>query len=169
MLRSLIGGSVAPLDRQGVEIDPVETAGIDGDGRRTVRRGTGGIGLDAAHRTEAMGNPSGVEAILGDAGLADRHPEIAFRQIGEKVANPAAAGAVAGLRVALSLLGGVTGILLGLGLAWLGTSLMGVPFVTSPAIIVVAFVFSAVIGMVFGYFPARRAAQLNPIEALRHE
>ena len=71
--------------------------------------------------------------------------------------------------VALSLLGGVTGILLGLGLAWLGTSLMGVPFVTSPAIIVVAFVFSAVIGMVFGYFPARRAAQLNPIEALRHE
>ena len=71
--------------------------------------------------------------------------------------------------VTLSLLGGVTGILLGLGLAWLGTSLMGVPFVTSPAIIVVAFVFSAAIGMVFGYFPARRAAQLNPIEALRHE
>jgi len=71
--------------------------------------------------------------------------------------------------VTLSLLGGVTGILLGLGLAFLGTSLMGVPFVTSPSIIFIAFAFSAAIGMVFGYFPARRAAQLNPIEALRHE
>ena len=71
--------------------------------------------------------------------------------------------------VTLSLLGGVTGILLGLGLAFLGTSLMGLPFVTSPSIIFIAFAFSAAIGMVFGYFPARRAAQLNPIEALRHE
>lgn len=71
--------------------------------------------------------------------------------------------------VTLSLLGGVTGIVLGLGLALLGTSLMGLPFVASPSIIFIAFAFSAAIGMVFGYFPARRAAQLNPIEALRHE
>jgi putative ABC transport system permease protein len=44
-----------------------------------------------------------------------------------------------------------------------------VPFVVSPTMIAVAFAFSAAIGMVFGYFPARRAAQLNPIDALRHE
>ena len=71
--------------------------------------------------------------------------------------------------VTLSLLGGIVGILLGLGLGWAGTSFMGLPFVTSPSIILIAFAFSAAIGMVFGYFPARRAAQMNPIEALRHE
>ncbi|GEO83297.1 MULTISPECIES: ABC transporter permease [Alphaproteobacteria] len=71
--------------------------------------------------------------------------------------------------VTLSLVGGIIGILLGLGLAYGAVSYMNVPFVSSPSVIVLAFAFSAAIGMVFGYFPARRAAQLNPIEALRHE
>ncbi|MCM2474784.1 FtsX-like permease family protein [Rhizobium sp. CG5] len=71
--------------------------------------------------------------------------------------------------VTLSVFGGVVGILLGLGLAYTAVSLLSVPFVASPSVILLAFVFSAAIGMIFGYFPARRAAQLNPIEALRHE
>jgi putative ABC transport system permease protein len=71
--------------------------------------------------------------------------------------------------VALSIFGGITGILLGLGLGFGAVTLLKVPFVVSPMMIAVAFVFSAAIGMIFGYFPARRAAQLNPIEALRHE
>lgn len=71
--------------------------------------------------------------------------------------------------VMLSIFGGVTGIITGLGLAYLAVSLLKVPFVASPAIIGLAFAFSALIGMIFGYFPARRAAQLNPIDALRHE
>ncbi|PZU87713.1 MAG: multidrug ABC transporter substrate-binding protein [Shinella sp.] len=71
--------------------------------------------------------------------------------------------------VTLSLAGGIIGILLGLGLAYAAVSYMSVPFVASPSIILLAFAFSAAIGMVFGYFPARRAAQMNPIEALRHE
>lgn len=71
--------------------------------------------------------------------------------------------------IMLSIFGGVTGILTGLGLAYGVVSLLNVPFVPSPLIIGIAFLFSALIGMVFGYFPARRAAQLNPIEALRHE
>lgn len=44
-----------------------------------------------------------------------------------------------------------------------------VPFIFGPQINLLAFVFSALIGVVFGYFPARRAANLNPIDALRHE
>ncbi|CAD7034941.1 multidrug ABC transporter substrate-binding protein [Pseudorhizobium halotolerans] len=71
--------------------------------------------------------------------------------------------------VMLSVFGGVAGILTGLGLAYGVVGLLNVPFVTSPTIILVAFAFSAVIGVVFGYFPARRAAQMNPIDALRHE
>jgi putative ABC transport system permease protein len=71
--------------------------------------------------------------------------------------------------VVLSLFGGVVGILLGLGLALVATQTLGVPFVVDPGIVVLAFVFSALVGVVFGYFPARRAARLDPIEALRHE
>jgi putative ABC transport system permease protein len=71
--------------------------------------------------------------------------------------------------VMLSVFGGVAGILTGLGLAYGVVGLLNVPFVTSPTIILVAFAFSAAIGVVFGYFPARRAAQMNPIDALRHE
>jgi len=71
--------------------------------------------------------------------------------------------------VMLSVFGGATGILTGVALAYGVVTYMNVPFVPSPTIIALAFAFSAAIGMVFGYFPARRAAQLNPIEALRHE
>jgi len=71
--------------------------------------------------------------------------------------------------VVLSLFGGLVGIALGLGLAWLATSGLQVPFLVDPPIILVAFGFSALVGVVFGYFPARRAARLDPIEALRHE
>ncbi|KJF66469.1 ABC transporter permease [Rhizobium nepotum] len=71
--------------------------------------------------------------------------------------------------VMLSAFGGTVGILTGLGLAYSVVSFLNVPFVTSPSIIFLAFAFSAAIGVIFGYFPARRAASLSPIEALRHE
>ncbi len=71
--------------------------------------------------------------------------------------------------VMLSAFGGIVGILTGLGLAYAVVSFLNVPFVTSPSIIFLAFAFSAAIGVIFGYFPARRAASLSPIEALRHE
>ena len=71
--------------------------------------------------------------------------------------------------VVLSLFGGIVGITLGLGLAFLATMALGVPFTVDPSIVLLAFAFSALVGVVFGYFPAQRAARLNPIEALRHE
>jgi putative ABC transport system permease protein len=71
--------------------------------------------------------------------------------------------------VVLSLFGGLLGILLGLGLAWLATKGLEVPFLVDPTIVLVAFGFSALVGVIFGFFPARRAARLDPIEALRHE
>ena len=71
--------------------------------------------------------------------------------------------------VVLSLFGGTVGVLLGLALAGAASAGMSIPFVLDPSIVVIAFAFSALIGIVFGYFPARRAAQLNPIDALRHE
>jgi len=71
--------------------------------------------------------------------------------------------------VALSCLGGVIGLILAQGVILALVPLMQVPFTFDPQINVIAFGISAVIGVVFGYFPARRAASLNPIDALRHE
>jgi len=71
--------------------------------------------------------------------------------------------------VALAALGGLIGIVIATGASIVGAQLMGVPYLFNPAINLLSFVFSAGIGVLFGYFPARRAAQLDPIEALRHE
>jgi len=71
--------------------------------------------------------------------------------------------------VVLASLGGVIGLVLATLMTLVGAPLVGVPVIFDPAINVLAFAFSAAIGVVFGYFPARRAAALNPIDALRHE
>jgi putative ABC transport system permease protein len=71
--------------------------------------------------------------------------------------------------VALACLGGLIGLLLALIATILLAPMMQVPFMFDPKINLIAFAFSGLIGVVFGYFPARRAASLNPIDALRHE
>jgi putative ABC transport system permease protein len=71
--------------------------------------------------------------------------------------------------VVLALFGGVLGIAIGLGLAAAGSAVMDVPFDADLRVIALAFAVSALIGVVFGFFPARRAARLDPIEALRRE
>ena len=71
--------------------------------------------------------------------------------------------------IMLACFGGLLGVILAFGASVLLTHFMGVPFIFSPGINVLAFCFAAFIGIIFGYFPARRAAQLDPIEAVRHE
>lgn len=71
--------------------------------------------------------------------------------------------------VVLCCFGGLVGIAFGFVLSWGLSGMLGFPFVFDPTINVLSFVISALIGIVFGYFPARRASQLDPIEALRHE
>jgi putative ABC transport system permease protein len=71
--------------------------------------------------------------------------------------------------VVLSAMGGVVGILIATAASWGLSSLMGVPYAFDPYINLLSLVFSAGIGVLFGYFPARRAARMDPIEALRHE
>jgi putative ABC transport system permease protein len=71
--------------------------------------------------------------------------------------------------VVLAAFGGLVGVVLAGGASIVLAQLMGVPFVFDPTVNLVSFLFSAGIGVLFGYFPARRAARMDPIEALRHE
>ena len=71
--------------------------------------------------------------------------------------------------VVLSVFGGAIGIGLALTASALAANALGLPFELDFGVIALAFLFSAGVGVVFGFFPARRAASMNPIDALRHE
>jgi len=67
------------------------------------------------------------------------------------------------------LLGGLVGILAGIALSIGAAKVLGWPTLISPAAVAIAFAFAAGTGILFGYYPARKAASLEPIDALRYE
>ncbi|MBX9606227.1 MAG: ABC transporter permease [Gammaproteobacteria bacterium] len=71
--------------------------------------------------------------------------------------------------VVLSSFGGVAGILIAIAAAAGIAQLLKVPLILDPGMILLAFLFAVAVGVVFGFFPARKAARLDPIEALRYE
>jgi len=71
--------------------------------------------------------------------------------------------------IIICVIGGVLGILLGLAMGYIGSALLGQPTSPSLSIITIAVLFSMMIGVFFGYYPANKAARLDPIEALRYE
>ena len=126
--------------------------------------------------TGLLGAVAGVSLLVGGIGIMNImlvSVTERTREIGIRLAIGALEGQVLMQflveAVVLSGLGGLIGITLGLSLAGLATRALDVPFVLDPTIVLIAFAFSAFVGVVFGYFPARRAAHLDPIEALRHE
>ena len=126
--------------------------------------------------TAFMGAVGGVSLLVGGIGIMNIMLVSVIertREIGIRLAIGAVAREVL-LQflveaVVLSCIGGIIGLLLALlgGLAL--APALGVPFLFNWQLNLGAFLFSALIGVVFGYFPARRAASLNPIDALRHE
>jgi putative ABC transport system permease protein len=126
--------------------------------------------------TSLLGAVAGVSLLVGGIGImnimlvsvTERTREIGIRlAIGARAREVLLQFLVEA--VTLSCVGGVAGIALAYGLCRSLAKVVGAPFVFDPKINLIAFVFSAAIGILFGFMPARRAASLDPIDALRHE
>ncbi len=126
--------------------------------------------------TALLGSIAAVSLLVGGIGImnimfvsvTERTREIGIRiAIGAQVRDVLVQFLVES--IALSTLGGVIGVAVGLGLTKLAVTQMGMTFVLSPQTVLLGFGFSVMVGIVFGFVPARKAANLNPIEALRHE
>ncbi|WP_353568222.1 ABC transporter permease [Haloferula sargassicola] len=126
--------------------------------------------------TSLLGAVAGVSLLVGGIGImnimlvsvTERTREIGIRlAIGARAREVLLQFLVEA--VTLSCIGGLSGIILAYGLCLALVKVVGTPFIFDPKINLIAFVFSAAIGILFGFMPARRAAKLDPIDALRHE
>jgi putative ABC transport system permease protein len=126
--------------------------------------------------TMLLGAIAGVSLLVGGIGIMNImlvSVTERTREVGIRLAIGALEGEVLTQflveAVVLSVFGGILGILLALAGSVALTSWLAVPFAVDPGIVALAFFFSGMVGVVFGYAPARKAARLDPIEALRHE
>jgi putative ABC transport system permease protein len=126
--------------------------------------------------TSLLGAVAGVSLLVGGIGImnimlvsvTERTREIGIRMaIGARAREVLLQFLVEA--VTLSCVGGIAGILVAYFLCDILAGVVGAPFIFDPKINAIAFVFSAAIGILFGFMPARRAAALDPIDALRHE
>ena len=126
--------------------------------------------------TMLLGSIAGVSLLVGGIGImnimlvsvTERTREIGIRRaVGARARDIRLQFLVEA--IVLSTLGGLIGIAIGVTTAHLLSTYAGWPALVSTASIVLSFGVSCAVGVLFGYFPAHKAARLNPIEALRHE
>ena len=153
------------LEGQPNDFDIIDTAEINDTVAATVGTLTAAVALIAA-----------ISLVVGGVGIMNImlvSVTERTREIGIRLAIGALAREVRMQflteAVVLCCFGGLVGILLAFGLSIMISNAAELPFVFDPFINILSFVISALIGIIFGYFPARRASNLDPIEALRHE
>ena len=126
--------------------------------------------------TMLLGSIAGVSLLVGGIGImnimlvsvTERTREIGIRMaVGAKSKHIRVQFILESL--VLGLAGGIAGIVLGVGIAAVTSQVFGWPVITSPTAVMISALFSMMIGVFFGYYPARKAAALDPIEALRFE
>ncbi len=126
--------------------------------------------------TMLLGSIAGVSLLVGGIGImnimlvsvTERTREIGIRMaVGAKSKHVRTQFLLESL--VLGLAGGIVGITLGIGLSAVTSKVFGWPVITSATAVVVSALFSMMIGVFFGYYPAKKAAALDPIEALRFE
>lgn len=126
--------------------------------------------------TYLLGSIAGISLLVGGIGIMNImlvSVTERTREIGTRLAIGAMEGEVLMQflveAIVLSTWGGIIGIFMGLAIGYGVVNIFDLPFIINNQIIIISFVFSTLIGIVFGYFPARKAARMNPIEALRYE
>jgi len=126
--------------------------------------------------TNLLASVAGVSLLVGGIGIMNImlvSVTERTREIGIRMAIGARSGVIRRQflieSVTLSAVGGIFGVAVGIGASIIISNTLGWPTLVSPLSIIVAVIFSMLVGILFGYYPARKAASLDPIDALRYE